>query len=61
MRDASSASVVKRSRPAAWFLLTSSSRPGSKIGIRPAFSASILPRVDVDAEHVVADLGEHAP
>ena len=27
--------------------------------MRPAFSASTLRGVDVDAEHVVADLGEH--
>ena len=36
------ASVVNISRPAAWFFFTSSSSPGSKIGIRPAFSASTL-------------------
>ena len=38
----SAASVVNMRRPAAWFFLTMSSRPGSKIGICPAFSRSTL-------------------
>ena len=55
----SPASVVKRSRPAAWFFFTISSSPGSKIGIRPAFSASTLAASTSTQSTSWPDLGEH--
>ena len=50
-------SVVNRSRPVASVRCEQLRQPGSKNGARPAASASILPGIHVDADHVVAELG----
>ncbi len=55
---ARSTSVVNCSRPAAALRRTIGSRPGSWIGTPPLFEDIDLARVDVEAQHVVADLGE---
>ena len=53
----SSYDVVKRSRPAARFLRSSSSSPGSKNGHLAGGESRDLGRVDVEAEDVVAEFG----
>ena len=55
---AASWSVVKRRRPAATLRAIIASRPGSWIGTPPCVQDLDLARVDVEAQHVVADLGE---
>ncbi len=52
------ASVVNSRRPAAALRLISASSPGSWIGTSPAFRPLDLLGVDVDADDVVAGLGE---
>ena len=49
-------SVVNASRPAFMLFSTSCSRPGSNIGIPPAFSLAILSASLVDAGYVDAEL-----
>ena len=58
VRDGASTSVVNCSRPAAALRRTIASRPGSWIGTPPPFRIVDLARVDVEAQHVVADLGQ---
>ena len=56
---AAAGSVEAVSRPAATPLATSSARPGSGIGQRPALTSATIARVGVDADHREAALREH--
>ena len=55
---ASARFVVNDSRPCRTFAATSSSRPGSKIGISPALQGVDLAGVLVDAGHLMAEIGK---
>ena len=49
---------MKRRRPAATLRAIIAASPGSWIGTPPSFRIVDLARVDVEAQHVVADFGE---